>query len=144
MSQTHSPFSLWSSLRHGGQQIDERIGPEENKTPERQLKRVDTHTPSHTHKDVYVNVQGHLCVLSVLLLVKHSKWNLRIRLNCQSDGDGWLEDLPPLNTKLPLERSITHSGGSGGRVCVCERELIGWDTDKHRGQNDISMITLQQ
>lgn len=29
------------------------------------------------------------------------------------------------------------------RESVSERELTGEDTDKHRGQNDISMITLR-
>lgn len=68
--------------------------------------RTHTRTVTHVSWNKHIKAHGQLCMLSELLLVKHCKWNLCIRLNCQSDGDRWLKDLSPSDTQLPLETTI--------------------------------------
>lgn len=75
VSQTHSPFHSLRArgLRHGGQEIDERIGPEQNKSPERQLKRDargNTHRRVrlhvHAHRHVRKSTGASVCVISIV------------------------------------------------------------------------------
>lgn len=96
--------------------------------------RTHTHTVTHFSWNKHIKAHGQLCMLSELLLVKHCKWNLCIRLNCQSDGDRWLKDLSPSDTQLPLETNYIkkrkvnnththtpHTHKRMGKECMTER-----------------------
>lgn len=143
-------FSRAHSPRHGRQEIDKGIGPEEKgrKSPEKELRRerrahihLSEHTHIYTQKHERKCVGASVCVLSALLLVN----GICLRLNCQSDCDWWLKGLAPPRQTASLTKCYKNNKIQSrlGRERAGERVLIGQDTDKHRGQNDISMITLQ-